>query len=119
MPGLRILILYDHGVKRVGIVDQGEILDAALVELVISDLLTVGTPLEAIGQAELLVIVPVRCPIDNVVARIGSELLRRACLDLFDIEVSLRIGALHGTHISEIGCPRSIRRELSKHQPRD
>ena len=85
LAGLGVGILRDHRIQRVGVIDEGELGHAALVELEVSDLLAVGTPGEALSQAEFLFVDPVGGAVDDGRRSIGGKLAYRARAYFLDI----------------------------------
>ena len=115
---LGIFVFGDHRVQLIGVVDEREILHAALVELVIGDLLSVGAPQEAIGQAELFVVVPIGSAVDDVVAGIEGKLLDGPGMHVLYIEIPARLRSRRLVQVAQVGYALAIRRELREHQPR-
>ncbi len=106
--GLRIRNLRDHRIQRVGVVDQREDADAGAVELPVDDRLAVGTEAEAVANAELLLVDPVRRAVDDRFRSVGRQLRDLAVVEALDVDVV-------AAHVADA---RRIRRELREHQRR-
>src|SRR5439155_26962520 len=69
------------------VVDQGKIPDSARIELPIGNPLPVGTPPEPVPKKELLLIDPIRRPVDDGLRSIAREPDEVASVQIFHVQV--------------------------------
>ena len=106
--GLRVGDPRDGGIERVGVVDQGEHLDPARIEMPEGDRLAVRAPAEPVAQIELLFVDPVRGPVDDRGRAVRGQRRDRPAPELLDVQVVR----------PNVGDPGPVGGELGEHQAR-
>ena len=75
------------GVDGIGVVDEVEGPHSRRVELPVGDVAAVGAPAETVAEAELLLVDPVGCAVDDVLAVIGGQPCHLEGLHVLDVEI--------------------------------
>ena len=106
---LRIREGSDDGIETGRIVNEQHFLHAVSVELPVSNVLTVGTPAEAVPAEQLFFIDPIEGAIHHISRAVSCQLRDlRIVAEAFNIDIIL----------ADIAHACSVRRELGKHQRR-
>ena len=108
LAGLRVMILRDDRIKRVGVIDQRELGNVALIELQVRDAAAVGTPLEGVADVKLLFVHPIGCAVDDVPGTVRRKPLDRSAADRFDVKIV----------VTNVGGARAVRRQFRVEQSR-